>query len=390
MFLKRVAFFLALIAVNNALAITPNIPTDIRGFIFFITFLVCLFGGKPKLSLLLLLFLLTCVISILANDIPAYFNSEQRLAAFIFVFACISPFIETKKLGVLRQYLFKYSMIFVGMVVVISIIGKATGIYSGTNSLGLFQGITVHSMLLGPLAAMTLVISLWKISNLRKNPKIRNRYILLAGLAFICLILAASRGALIGAVAGVLFMYAAIYKHRLAKQFKTIALLVIVLVSTSGLWSNYTEQLTIKNEESENITSSREELWAFRIQEFQESPIFGIGFASSKYGIFNTVDGQLEPGTSWGAIFAQIGIIGGLAFLILILYYCVFLFKSKDQFNNGALLLGLLVFFMMHWFAEGYILASGDFIFYNSWLLLGIIGVYKNNNERFQNRSIFY
>jgi O-antigen ligase len=391
MFLKRLAFFLAIVAVNNGIALTPKTPTVVYASFFLFAFTIILLGSKPKLFMLAALVLIACIVSVFINDIPEYFHSGERLLSFLFIFSCISPFVYTQKLSKFRIYLFRYSTFFIAGIIVLSILAKFTGIYSGTNAMGLFQGLTVHSMLLGPLSAITLIFSLWKVNSMAKNNKIRNRYIVIICFSFLCLLLAASRGAIIGAVIGLLIMFVSIYKNKIQGFVKVLFILLFVLVSTSSLWSGYLDGIIKKNEATSSehgLASARSELWTYRIQEFNENPLFGIGFSTSKFGLIDTEVGQIEPGTSWGAIFAQIGLLGGLPFLFMIVYYFNFLIRSQDKFNNGAVLLGMLSFFVIHWFAEGYMLASGGFLFFYAWLLLGVIDAYKRNKDHFISTAI--
>jgi O-antigen ligase len=374
-------------AINNIITITPNIPTAIYALFFFLCFIIGMVNGRPQFFILPVLITVACVVSIFINDIPSYFKAPERFISFMLIFLCVSPMIYTAKLSKFRIELFRYSTYLIALVVVLSVLAKFTGIYSGTDdSTGLFQGFTNHSMILGPFAAITLLYAIWKIDSLNNNKKIRNRYIVLSIIAFLALLLAGSRVAVMGAIGGVLVMFAAIYRKKLQKFVKLTLIFLFVLVSTSPLWFSYAGVLIQKNNnnlEANGFTSSRADFWTDRIEEFKQSPIFGIGFSSAKYGEIDTTTGQIEPATSWGAIFAQIGILGGLPFLLMIIYYIYFLRKNQDKFNNGAFLLGLLSFFVIHWFAEGYILASGDFLFFYSWLLLSVIDSFKKNEYNF-------
>lgn len=391
-FLKRLALILALVAVNNGISLTPKTPTVAYSFFFLLTFVILSIGSKLRFLTFAVFFLIGCILSVFINDIPVHFKSEERLLSFIFIFLCISPLVSSQKLSEFRILLFQYSTFFILAVVVLSILGRITGIYSGINNVyGFFQGITVHSMFLGPLSAITLLFSTWKVTTTEKNIKIRNRYLLVVVVSFVCILLAASRGAILGAIIGMSFMFLSIYKKKFQRFVKTIILLLVVLVSTSSLWIGHLDGIIKKNEadSTENgIMSSRSDLWNYRIQEFNESPLFGIGFSSAKYGLINDENGQIEPGTTWGAIFAQIGLLGGLPFLIMTIYYFKFLFRCQDKFHNTSLLLGILCFFLVHWFSEGYMLASGGYLFFYAWLLFGVIDAYKRNQHYFSSRSI--
>ncbi len=381
MFLKRLALMLALVGVNNAVSITPNIPTNIYAFFFLFCFVVFFFKGKITLFIPLVIFVFACGLSILVNNIPSYFNSELRFLSFLLIFSCLGPLFYNEKLAQFRIALFNYTTFFILIIVFVSVLGKLTGVYSGTNpATGLFQGITVHSMLLGPLAAIALLFSIWKILGLKQNIKIKKKYIFFACISFLCLLMASSRGALIGALVGILVFMATYYKEKKSGFLKMIFILVLLIVSTSGIWGSYADGLIKKNEaniESGGMDSSRSEIWGYRLTEFNESPVFGIGFATANYGLIDKETGQIEPGSAWGAIFAQIGLLGGLPFLFMVLYYAFFLYKHKDKFNSSPLLIAFLSFFIVHWFVEGYMLGAGDFLFFYAWLLLGVIDAYK-------------
>ena len=388
---KRLGIFLALVAINNALQITPNLPTIAYSTIFFLCFIISLRNSKPKVNFLFLLFAFACLMSILMNTIPAYFKSSQRFLSFLFMFVSISPLIYSSQLFTLRLYIFKYINYFIIGTVVISFIAKFTGIYSGIGAGGYFNGLTVHSMVMGPLAAITIVYSIWKLNVVKLVKKQKALYIGIAVAGFICLLLSASRGALVALVFSLIVLFITIYKFRIFKFLKTIIILFITMVASFNYWEPYLENILKKNEgnmQTGSMTASRGELWDYRIQELEDSPIFGIGFASAKYGLIEKSTGQIEPGTSWGVIFAQTGLFGGVLFTIIILS-CFFMSSTvKDYFSNKALFIALLLFFAIHWLVEGYMLSSGDFLFFYCWLLIGIITSYKKNQKAFTKKMI--
>ena len=167
-------------------------------------------------------------------------------------------------------------------------------------------------------------------------------------------------------------------------MLKVLFFILFGLALTSNIWMNYTETLNSKIEFSEsqgNLFNSRADLWNYRMLEFMDNPVTGIGFANSHYGFIDTTTGTVEPGTSWGAILAMIGLLGFVPFLILILKFLKHLYLDKVNLLNSAFLLGILIFFIAHWFAEGYILAAGSFLFFYAWLCLGVIQVFKETKK---------
>ena len=107
--------------------------------------------------------------------------------------------------------------------------------------------------------------------------------------------------------------------------------------------------------------------------------LLGIGFSSvdAKAESGNTFDaknGNVETGSSWLCILSMTGICG---------FACVFvLFVGavrrgyeiiKTSPATGSFLLSILVFFIFHMMAEGYIFAGGSFLSTQVWLVLGTI-----------------
>ncbi|MDP2455208.1 MULTISPECIES: hypothetical protein [unclassified Kaistella] len=96
---------------------------------------------------------------------------------------------------------------------------------------------------------------------------------------------------------------------------------------------------------------------------------FSIGFDSDS--------GKVEPGSSWLALLSMTGIAGFILIVFIFLSALIYLFKNKNDYIISGILGSLLLFFMIHMSAEGYILAAGSLLFFYIWLLLGVIEGYK-------------
>jgi O-antigen ligase len=241
-------------------------------------------------------------------------------------------------------------------------------------------------MSLAPLAGVSLLLGMFYLKYENSSRKFRWFYILLIVSSFLVLILAASRIAIVGAFVSSLYLLTRFYRDKYSSFVKVIFILSIIIAISYPLWEGYTEDLVEKTEQRDeegNQLSSREDLWAFRLEEFNQSPVIGIGFANSMYGSINYDTGTVEPGTSWGAVLAMTGVLGFLVFVILIIKA----FRSnakknlKTNLSSGHILNAILIFFMCHWIAEGYILAAGSFLFFYSWLILGVSSVNQFNHE---------
>ena len=129
---------------------------------------------------------------------------------------------------------------------------------------------------------------------------------------------------------------------------------------------------------SHGLFSSRLELWNARLTEFLDSPIFGCGFASEaivrSFGAIST--GVIEPGTSWGAIFAQIGLLGALP--IVVLWGKCFYMISRYHDEMALIITSTLIYLAIHMCTEGYYMAAGNALCFIAWLSLGTAYSYKN------------
>ena len=126
------------------------------------------------------------------------------------------------------------------------------------------------------------------------------------------------------------------------------------------------------------MTSSRDELWNDRIQEFKSSPFFGIGFASistkSNNHYYNKEDGKVETGSSWLNILSMTGLIGVFIFCYIWIKTLYLIYINLNRFPyTSSYLAALIIFWSIHMGAEGYIYAAGSFLFFLLWLLIGYI-----------------
>ena len=134
------------------------------------------------------------------------------------------------------------------------------------------------------------------------------------------------------------------------------------------------------------MTSSRDALWNDRISEFNSSPIFGIGFpsiASERNNQYlNKSNGKVETGSSWLNILSMTGILGLTIYIFIILKALYLLYKNiRINPKISSYLMSLLIFWLFHMVAEGYVFASGSVLFFLSWLLIGFIYTLDFNSK---------
>lgn len=345
------------------------------GIILFTLLGLDLFQGKSfSIEPLVVGIALAALLSILFNNIPAYFKSSQRFIIFFLLILLLSPMLKSSTLSLYRNQLFYFIVRFVFIAVCISALGlliKFPLFFGRSGFMGLFN----HSMFMGPMAAVATIYSIYLVGIKDKGIK-KIWYILMTFLCFLAMIGAGSRGALAGGIIGILFFMYKINSKGIFSYIKKIFFMIILLIVTLPLWIVQAEFMVNKMIYAEvqgSVTATRDELWEQRIKEFQSSKLFGIGFASvSEDSKFDKETGTIEPGSSWLVVFSMTGLLGGVGMILLFMKKQVKLLGKKIEKEQGALFGGIFLFFIFHMFVEGYIYSAGSGLFFFVWMLLGV------------------
>ncbi len=355
--------------------------------ILIVAFIILVFTGKKLQSNFLMVWLLAAgFLSILLNDIPSFFQPYQRFMAFIFVMGLIGPFITNTALSQLRVKLFNMLNQAILILVTLSFLGIASG-FPLMVGRGGFSGFFSHSMLLGPMAAIAMLVAIHKAYSTDVKKK-RILFLSTGALAFITCVAAGSRTALLAGVAGALFYYFKINHGRITRFVRIVIVIITIGIFSFPLWESYTERIMGKmaySEQQGDLLVTRASLWKIRVREFSSSPIIGVGFASVDSSIrenrFDAIGGKVEPGSSWLAVLSMTGLLGFIPLLLLTLKYVRFLFKEKNAPMHAAFLGGMLFLFIVHMMAEGYILSAGSGLFFFFWLIMGNIENFRKEHQ---------
>lgn len=371
-------YLLAVITIFRIVQFAPSIPLPLYygGFVLVFGYLG-ITGGIRAINGKMLAFCVVILGSILTNDIPAFFRPWERMVSFLMLIAVVGPLFYDTNFVLYRLRLFCVVMNSLCVITVASFVAYLLRLpfVFGT---GAVQGVTVHSMLLGPIAGISLIylIAYYFTPDLSSRNK---RFIIAAiVIAFLTCMLAASRGALLATIGGAAYF---IYKQCELRGFIKIGVILLLLgVLATPLWMPYAEgviQKQANNVESGGTLSSREGLWQDRIAEFKSSPLIGVGFASFDTSIskdsFQEESGGIEPGSGWLFVLSSLGLLGFLLFAWLLLAPIVnnLVRSEQNPFKNMIFAIGVLISF--HLLIEGYTLSSGGFMFFVLWLILGII-----------------
>lgn len=368
----------------------------ISGVIRFPSFLylsgVCLFmvlciirGGRIILnSKSFLLFFLICLFSVVYNNPPVYFKAYQRLLVFLIVLLAFSPMISSAYL------LSKRITLYSSFIIVLSLfaVGSFFAYFLGINyfvwvdieldmeNVGHFSGLTNHSMVLGPVSAISTIFFITKTFHTHIK-KIGVVYVILGIFSFCAVLMSASRGALVAVVAGILTIIYNIAKSK-GKIVKYSLGLLFVLLFSFPLWGGLMSgplQKNAGNVERGGMISSREGKFLARIYEIQNNFFTGVGFASIDPNVedIDRDTGRVEPSSSWLSVFSMTGIFGFALFVLYFFYYFRIAKKKIPDSYYSNLLCGIMVFFGFHMLVEGYVLFAGNFLCGLFWLTLGVI-----------------
>ncbi len=380
------------IAVSNIIGPMPHVGELFSLYLLGLLIFFLLKDNKLSIDKSTFFIIVAAVLSIFVNNPPEFFHSWERLGQFVIIAGVISPLFQNTKLPFLREKMFMWLLRISVLITILSFIGFFFGInYMRTRAefghVGTFGGITVHSMILGPIAAISLLFSFSLGMKKIDLPLVkRSVYWIVAGASFLTILLTASRSSLIASLIGVLFLIYKLNQRHLNLFFKYIIAIFVLLIVSFPLWDSYAFSIMEKQKSNTlagSTTSSRDRLWSAREKEFKSSPLFGVGYAavSEDFGnAFNKATGQIEPGTSWGAVLSMLGILGFIPFVWLLGSNFYFLYKDSQNTYVSALLGGVLIFFAIHMIAEGYVFGAGSFLFFMLWLTIGTVVAYRRTD----------
>lgn len=351
---------------------------------------VCVTKAK-KTSMALMLMAAACVLSLVFNQPSAFFKPWYRLGYFLILLLALTPLTASRQLNVFRLNLFLWLMRFCVFIGTGSFIGYFLGINymrhntSGMiNVTGLFGGLVWQSITLGLLAGLGLLY-LTVIHLEKRNCGKKEVYIRLS-LMVACLgsiLLSASRSALAATLMGLGYVFFMYFRHSPKKLFRVLLALFFLGIILVPFVQHFGANTLAKQQANIGMggaMSSRTHLWEDRANEFFSSPLYGVGFASQKIISFkeSLVTGIIEPGTSYGAVFAMTGVLGGVPFLFILfgnLFKRSFRAPGSPPVSPAQAALAL---FSVHMIAEGYVFAAGSGLSAVFWATIG--GAYACRN----------
>ena len=151
-FIEKCGILIGCVLIANNIAFIPSIGA-IYYLIMMIVLLLMLYkSSKMRVSGGMIWLYITCIISIILNDVPTFFHPYMRFGSFFMMTALLSPFVVSVTFTRFRIQTFATIMGLLQYVIVGSILFRIIGL--GYEK-GYFQGITNHSMVLGPFATLS-------------------------------------------------------------------------------------------------------------------------------------------------------------------------------------------------------------------------------------------
>lgn len=376
-FVEKCGILIGCVLIANNIAFVPSI-----GAIYYLIMMVVLLlllhkSSKMQMSGGMVWLYFVCLMSIVFNDIPDFFHPYMRFGSFFMMTTLLSPFVLSVTFTRFRIQIFTTILMLLQYVIIGSILFRIAGL--GYDRV-YFQGVTNHSMILGPLAALSALFCIYQLLADSRERKRKLIYLSLLACSLFCVLQAASRTAFIGCIVAILVFLLIYYRHNLLKYTRMLISIGLFLALTFPLWQQYLDKLLEKNRgnSSELSIDSRKEHWSERIREFKGSPIIGIGFAAidsnSQEGSNFSDDGKVETGSSWLCALSMTGACGFLGLVILFVAGMVRLWALRHFIPLlSSFLIAVLCFWILHMVAEGYIYAGGNVLFFCVWLVLGVV-----------------
>lgn len=339
--------------------------------------------GEVRFHRGITLFLIVASLSLLWNLVDARFQSGTRLLSFAIMLLAVGGWNQSSASVRWRNALFRAVNISILLVVNLSFLLYPLGLFLLQHDNGLYKGLLNHSMLLGPVAGVSTLLSLHNALSDGTNSGWRKIFWWSSTItSFLCCLLAGSRGALGATLGGVVVLMFLLYRRRKKALLRILFLGGLSIALTTSWWMPYLENMQMKQESNElagGTLHSREHLWNDRWAEFEESPIWGSGFAAMNLQVVQTAStynegGGIEPGSSWLFLLSSMGVLGFLIFANFSLkpwMKQVWGVRSRER----SLLLSTLALLFIHMLVEGYVTSSGGFLFLYLWLCLGLLNV---------------
>lgn len=335
-------------------------------------FLGMLAPGQKRFSIFGIFFILVTF----PFSVTSGFFSQSlfKWAGWVLLFGLVGPVIKNVQFQNIRLSAWravKFFSILIGTVSYFWYLLNLPSFWRGT-----FTGITTSSMILGPIAGMSVLFCLHDA--IRKGSRV---YLVLAVLSIFSCLLAGSRTAIVSLLVGLVVFGALSFRRLNANKAYLLIGLFFLFCSLGGvaILNDMRVNFDLKYFETlqnKGLQNTRKVLWSARWREFSNNPLFGVGigqgFGGEDAGVVIDAAGNInvEPGSSYLALLSMTGVVGTACFAYLIIRTFFQIWRQKSRLNLMEMLI-IGVFLSFHMVSEGWIYAVGSPFCFLFWLWLG-------------------
>lgn len=381
----KLAFFLAAVTLFLFMQIMVGVPIPMH-YVFILLstfFVVSSMGGERNINFGCVLFLIAMMISILGNDIPAFFQPWPRFALFFLLMIGCSPLIRDEGGDRVKRNLAIGAVWAQAGIAIMSFAGYFLGFgrYM-TGIVNSYMGIAAHANFLGFYAMVAIV---WFASLFFRCTETKER-ILVGGCWGACvlvLLLASSRSALACGLAGTVIAVYLRFQKSATKLMTSVMIGVVLVIASLPYLMVYTEAMMKKNMNFDDtdsmVAATRGGIWELRYMEIEESPWIGVGAYSCDINLpfadvyYVPQTGTVELGSSYLGLLSQCGWIGFIAFLLVALpiIWKTFRYATRERTPYAQLWLPIIFVIAVNMIFEGYLTTAGAVQCIVLWLILG-------------------
>ncbi|MEF8803754.1 MULTISPECIES: O-antigen ligase family protein [Bacteroidales] len=370
-------FFIFCFTISNSIYAFGGSLWQNAALVFF--FLLALLKGVERLEGIIIYFVGCCLFSIVVNDVPAFFKPLERMVQYLLLLLAVSPLMRSYGIDRLRINLMETIVISLGILSLGSFVFYMAG--GGISTIGYF-GLSQHPNFLGFFAMITTVTTFALF--FRSERKMQK--LVIGGLFVVSLLvvmLSAARICLAGSIIGCLVFLYFHYKDRFSRLVLSLVVVGAIAMALFPLYSPFLKGVLYKQTaamEEESATSSRDAIWATRLEEIRRYPIFGVGcFAvdtriesdDNYYNPYSRTLGTVELGSTYLGVISQTGVVGFIGFVMILLVsflHCYKLICATGTFV-AMWLMALFAAIGVHMVVEGYATHAGSMQCLFLWLL---------------------
>lgn len=345
--------------------------------------LMAMGSGGWKLNNLCAIFLGVALLSIMSNDIPAFFKPWQRFALFLTLMGGCSPLVNGPGVNKVRRQMFMGALWAMAVITMWSFIGRFTG--QGQYLSGIvngYMGVSAHPNFLG---FYVMIVMVWMAALFFRCTEMKERA-LVGGFwtsALIVLLMTASRTSVACALLGTLVAVYLRLREKTGSMITVYVFLVGVVIFAWPIIAPYTEAMMKKNMDINDtdamVAASRGAIWKLRYAEINESPWLGVGAYSCDINLpnakvfYDSDKGTVELGSSYLGMLSQCGWLGFIAFITLLLQVAwkVWRYATDQRTPYAQLMFPLCIAIGVHMVFEGYAMTAGAVQCVILWMLIG-------------------